>query len=568
MKSKFMKEKQRLGDMLVRANIITQEQLEKALIEQRDKRERLGKTLTKLGFVSEETILNFLGSQMNIPYIDLEDIEMERFGKALRDDVLEPIVRRHLAVPIGLKDNVLTVAMADPLDIFAIDEIQSVTGFEVRPVVAKEEQIKAIIDKHYRGEESIEKILAESDIKKIDFVGEDEALDLDRIREEGEAATIIRLVNHFIADAMEKGASDIHIEPYEDELRVRFRVDGILFQVFSPPKNLHRAIVSRVKIIANLNIAERRLPQDGRCTIRLKAKEADLRISIIPTAYGEKVVIRILDPASLCVDLSMLGMSQKTMGLYERKIQEPHGIILVTGPTGCGKTTTLYSTLKTLNSPDKNILTIEDPVEYKIKGLNQMQAKPEIGLEFAVGLRSFMRQDPDIIFVGEIRDKETAEVAINAALTGHLVFSTLHTNDSVGAIIRLQNMGVEPFLIASTFILSVAQRLIRKICPECKERTTPSEKFLRILGISHQTQLFRGAGCKKCLNTGYKGRIGIYELLDIDVDIQELITDRESAKRIEELALEKGFISLRESAKEKLLSGVTTIEEIMKVIVT
>ncbi|MDI6752367.1 MAG: GspE/PulE family protein, partial [bacterium] len=471
--------------------------------------------------------------------------------------------------PIGLKDNVLTVAMADPLDVFAIDEIRNVTGFEVRPVVAKEEQIREAIEKHYRGEESMERILADSDLKKVDFIGEEETLDLDRIKEEGEAATIIRLVNYLIIDAMEKGASDIHIEPYEDEIRIRFRVDGVLFTIFSPPKGLHRAIVSRVKIIGNMDIAERRLPQDGRCTIRLKAKEADLRISIIPTSYGEKVVIRILDPTSLCVDLENLGMSRATMELYQRKIHEPHGIILVTGPTGCGKTTTLYSTLRTLNLPDKNILTIEDPVEYKIKGLNQTQVKPEIGLEFAVGLRSFMRQDPDIIFVGEIRDKETAEVAINAALTGHLVFSTLHTNDSIGAITRLQNMGVEPFLIASTLILSVAQRLIRKICPECREKATPPpEKFLKILGLPPETQFFRGAGCKKCLNTGYKGRIGIYELLDIDIEMQELITDREPAKRIEELALEKGFISLRESAKEKLLAGITTTEEIMKVIVT
>jgi type II secretory ATPase GspE/PulE/Tfp pilus assembly ATPase PilB-like protein len=323
-----------------------------------------------------------------------------------------------------------------------------------------------------------------------------------------------------------------------------------------------------VKIIAGLNIAERRLPQDGRCTIRLRAKEADLRVSIIPTSYGEKVVIRILDPSSLCVDLSQLGMSRVTMELYDKKIHEPHGIILVTGPTGCGKTTTLYSTLRTLNSPDKNILTIEDPVEYKIKGLNQIQVKPEIGLEFARGLRSFMRQDPDIIFVGEIRDKETAEVAINAALTGHLVFSTLHTNDSVGAIVRLQNMGVEPFLIASTLILSVAQRLVRKICPECREKAGSSERLIKALGIPQDTQFFKGAGCKKCLNTGYKGRIGIYELLDIDSDIQELIIDRGSANKIEEHAIKKGFINLKESAKEKLLSGITTIEEVIKAIVT
>jgi type IV pilus assembly protein PilB len=505
---------------------------------------------------------------MDIPFVDLEQIEIERFGKTLRDGILEPIVKRHLAIPIGLKDNVLTVAMADPLDIFAIDEIRGVTGFEVRPVVAKEEQIKEAIDKHYRGDESIEKILADSDIKKVDFVGEDEALDLDRIREEGESATTIRLVNHILTDAVEKGVSDIHIEPYEDEVRIRFRVDGALSHIFSPPKSLHRAIVSRVKIIGNLNIAERRLPQDGRCTIRLRAKEADLRISIIPTSYGEKVVIRILDPVSLCVDLSHLGMNQKIMGLYEKKIREPHGIILVTGPTGCGKTTTLYSTLKTLNSIDKNIMTIEDPVEYKIKGLNQVQAKPDIGLEFATGLRSFLRQDPDIIFVGEIRDRETAEVAINASLTGHLVFSTLHTNDSIGAIVRLQNMGVEPFLIASTLILSVAQRLVRKICPECKEKASPSERLLQILDIPQDTQFFRGAGCKKCLNTGYKGRIGIYELLDIDDDIQELIIGRGSAKRIREQAMKRGFISLRDSAKEKLLSGVTTTEEVIKAIVT
>jgi type II secretion system protein E len=563
-----MKARKRLGDMLVKAGIITREQLNKALEEQRNGRERLGKTLVKLGFVTEETILNFLGSQMGIPYIDLSEVEIQRFGKVLREEVLEPIVRRHLAIPINLKDDVLTVAMADPLDVFAIDDIRRVTGCKIRPVVAKEDQIREAIEKHYRKEESIEEILAEVEAKRVDVVAEEETIDLDKMREEGEAIGIIKLVNHIISEAVEKGASDIHIEPYENELRVRFRLDGVLHEVLSPPKNLHRAIVSRFKIITGLNIAERRLPQDGRCTIRLRAKEADLRVSIVPTAYGEKVVTRILDPESLCVGLSSLGMSKNLLVLYEKKIREPHGIILVTGPTGCGKSTTLYSTLRAINKPDVNIMTVEDPVEYKIRGLNQMQARPEIGLDFATGLRSFVRQDPDILFVGEIRDKETAEVAINAALTGHLVFSTIHTNDSVGAIVRLQNMGVEPFLIASTLILSVAQRLVRKICPECRESYKPKEGILKSLGISPNTSLWRGAGCEKCLNTGYKGRIGVFELLEIDDDIQELIIDREPAKRIVEYAIaEKGLVTLKNSAIEKLLDGVTTVEEVMRIIV-
>ncbi|MEW6482474.1 MAG: ATPase, T2SS/T4P/T4SS family [bacterium] len=561
-----IRDKRKLGDMLVKANIITQEQLNKALEEQRRARERLGKTLSRLGFVSEETILNFLGSQMGIAYVDLDNIEIERFGKLLRNDVLEPIVRKHLAIPISLNDDVLTIAMADPLDVFAIDDIRKVTGCKIRAVVSSEEKIKAAIEKYYRKTESMEDILAAVDVKAVEVLKEEETVDLEKIKEEGEAVGIIKLVNHLLSEAVERGASDIHIEPYEEDLRVRYRIDGVLHEVFSPPKSLCRAIISRFKIISGLNIAERRLPQDGRCSIRLRDKEADMRVSIVPTSYGEKVVARILDPTSMAVDLVKLGFSKNMLSLYEKKIKEPHGIILITGPTGCGKTTTLYSTLRTLNSPNKNIMTVEDPVEYKMRGLNQTQAKPDIGLDFSTTLRSFLRQDPDILFVGEIRDKETAEVAINAALTGHLVFSTLHTNDSVGAITRLQNMGVEPFLIASTLILSVAQRLIRKICPECKVSYKPKQALLDFFNLPSDTPLWKGQGCKKCSQIGYKGRIGIFELLDIDPEIQELITEREPASRITELAMEKGLTTLKDASKEKVLEGITTIEEGIRVI--
>lgn len=561
-----IRDKRKLGDMLVKANIITPEQLEKALIEQKKTHERIGKVLVRCGFVSEETILNFLGSQMGIAYVDLENIEIERFGRILRDEVLEPIVRRHLAVPISMADGILTIAMADPLDIVAIDDIRRVTGYKVRPVVSSEEKIKAAIERYYRKRETMEDILADVHVKAIEVLREEEAVDLEQMKEEGEALGIIKLVNHLLAEAIERGASDIHIEPYENELRVRYRIDGVLHEVFSPPKNLARAIVSRFKIISGLNIAEKRLPQDGRCSIRLKEKEADMRVSIVPTSYGEKVVARILDPSSLCLDLTKLGLSPDILSLYERKINEPHGIILITGPTGCGKTTTLYSTLRTINTPDKNILTVEDPVEYKIRGLNQTQARPDIGLDFPTTLRSFLRQDPDILFVGEIRDKETAEVAINAALTGHLVFSTLHTNDAVGAIIRLQNMGVEPFLIASTLILSVAQRLVRKICPECKVAYKPKEGLLKFFNISPSITLFKGRGCKKCSNIGYKGRIGVFELLDITPPIADLITEREPASRIMELACENGFVTLKDAVREKILEGITTPEEGAKVV--
>ncbi len=561
----MIRDKRKLGDMLLKAGIIKEEQLNTALKEQKPG-ERLGKTLSRLGFVSEETILNFLGSQMGIAYVDLENVEIERFGRVLRDEILEPIVRRHLAVPISMVDGVLTIAMADPLDVFAIDDIRKVTGCKIRPVVSSEEKIKSAIDKYYKKTDNIDDILANVNIKAIEFKGAEEAVDLEQTKEEGEALGIIRLVNHLLSEAIERGASDIHIEPYENDLRVRYRIDGILYEAFSPPKNLYRAIVSRFKIISGLNIAERRLPQDGRCSIRLKEREADMRVSIVPTSHGEKVVSRILDPTSLCLDLTKLGFNKNILSLYEKKIHEPHGIILITGPTGCGKTTTLYSTLRTINSPDKNILTVEDPVEYKIRGLNQTQARPDIGLDFPTALRSFLRQDPDILFVGEIRDKETAEVAINAALTGHLVFSTIHTNDSVGAIIRLQNMGVEPFLIASTLILSVAQRLIRKICPECKIPYKPKEILLKFFNLSPNTSLWIGQGCKKCSKIGYKGRIAIYELLDITHEIAELITEREPANKIMEIAIEKGLVTLKDAVKEKVLEGMTTIEEGIKIV--
>jgi type IV pilus assembly protein PilB len=405
-------------------------------------------------------------------------------------------------------------------------------------------------------------------VKKSDAGGDD----IIALEAAGEEAPIIKIVNLLLAGAVKSGASDVHIEPYEKTLRVRYRIDGVLHEVSSPPKKLQNAVVSRLKIMASLDIAERRLPQDGRIKIRVVNKEIDLRVSVLPTSFGEKVVMRILDASSLCLDLTKLGFEADALSVFKKNIEVPYGIVLVTGPTGSGKSTTLYSTLSTLNYPDRNIITIEDPVEYVLQGINQVQARADIGLTFAAGLRSFLRQDPDIIMVGEIRDTETAEIAINAALTGHLVFSTLHTNDAPGAMTRLNNMGIEPFLTTSTVIMVVAQRLIRVICKHCKESYEVPTDFLSSIGVKEEeikskkkVTLYRGKGCDNCSNTGYRGRIACFEVMEISDDVKELILNRESTHLIKSKAREHGMITLRETAIKKLLGGVTTVEEVMRV---
>jgi type IV pilus assembly protein PilB len=566
-----MLERKRLGEMLCEAGIITKEQLEIALEEKKRSKERLGKILVDLGFTTEGIILDFLGTQLGIPHVNLDEMEIQQFEANVRKDVLEGLIRRHLVLPIAKKGKVLTVAMVDPLDVFAIDDMKKATGCNIKPVIATEAMIKRAIEKTYGKEESsLEQILKGIDIKHFEVIKtqEETAVDLTKPGAEREAP-IIKLVNYILLQAIKMGASDIHIEPYQKDVRLRYRIDGILYEFEAPPKSVHGAVVSRIKILGNMDIAEHRLPQDGRAKIIIENREADLRISTIPTVNGEKVVIRVLDPKGLCVDLSKLGFEEEILRVYTRAITSPHGIILITGPTGSGKSTTLYSTLRTINASDKNILTIEDPVEYMIRGINQVQAKPDIGLDFSSGLRAFMRQDPDVILVGEIRDRETAEVAINAALTGHLVFATLHTNDAAGAITRLINMGIEPFLITSTVIMCVAQRLVRKICPRCSEPYEPSPVLLKELGITpkpgEKITFRRGQGCGYCTRTGYRGRTGLFEVLQITDDIREMILARESAHTIKEEAARAGMLTLEQAALRKVLRGIITTEELIRV---
>lgn len=557
----------RLGDMLVEEGAITKNQLTEALERHEETDRRLGDILTELGFTTDEIIMKSLSHQLGVPYVNLADVEIDPY---IIKGIPGFIARRHKLIPLARENNALTVAMADPMDILAIDEIQRVIGYEINPVIASEGEIRKAMEKYYGKSLSIETIL--KDVNLEDKVKVEEgAIDTSMLEVDGNKAPVINLVNHMLIEAIKAGASDIHIEPYGDDLRTRYRIDGILYAVPSPPKHFHSGIVSRIKVMSSLDLAEHRLPQDGRAKVILEGREIDLRISIVPSSSGaEKVVMRILDPADLCLDLTQLGFEGETLSTFKNTIQKPYGIILVTGPTGSGKSTTLYSALKTINSSDRNITTIEDPVEYSLLGITQVQARPYIGLTFASGLRAFLRQDPDVIMVGEIRDKETAEVAIHAALTGHLIFSTLHTNDAAGALVRLVNMEIEPFLISSTLLLSIAQRLVRKICPKCKETDTVSREALKDVGLKiegdeEKITLYRGTGCKECNSVGYKGRIGIYEVLVINDEIREMIIRRAASPQIKEAAQRAGMTDLREAATEKVLGGITTVEELLRV---
>jgi type IV pilus assembly protein PilB len=569
--------KKKLGDLLVEVGIITAEQLQEALEEEKIRGGKLGETLMGLGYITEDVLLAFLGKQCGVSYVSLS--EFGEIDEEVIRSVPESIARHQTLIPIALEGKTLTIAMSDPLNVFAIDDLRLMTGKEINVVIASENEIKNAIEKYYGAKGSMEDIVKEMElsvkddgnvevVKKTDAGGDD----IIALEAAGEEAPIIKIVNLLLGAAVKTGASDVHIEPYEKMLRVRYRIDGVLHEVSSPPKKLQNAVVSRLKIMASLDIAERRLPQDGRIKIKVLDKEVDLRVSVLPTSFGEKVVMRILDASSLCLDLTKLGFEPDALSIYKKNIEVPYGIILVTGPTGSGKSTTLYSTLSTLNYPDRNIITIEDPVEYVLQGINQVQARADIGLTFAAGLRSFLRQDPDIIMVGEIRDTETAEIAINAALTGHLVFSTLHTNDAPGAVTRLNNMGIEPFLTTSTVIMVVAQRLIRVICKHCKEPYEVPTDFLSSIGVGEQEMkgkkkvtLYRGKGCDNCSNTGYRGRIACFEVMEINDDVRELVLNRESTHLIKSKARESGMVTLREAAIKKLLTGVTTVEEVMRV---
>lgn len=566
--------KKKLGDLLCEVGIIAEEQLKEALDKQKKQGGKLGQVLIDLGHITEDVLLAFLGKQCGVSYVSLS--EFGEIPESVIKKVPEQVVRHQNLIPLAREGNRLTIAMSDPLNVFATDDLRLMTGHEISVVIASEQEIKNAIDKYYGEKGTIEdlvKTMEEGEEEDVEVVKEkDRGEDISILAAEGEDAPVIKIVNLLLAGAVKAGASDIHVEPYEKVLRVRYRIDGVLHEVPAPPKKLQNAVISRLKIMAQLDIAERRLPQDGRIKIRMVDKEVDLRVSTVPIANGEKVVMRILDSSVLCLDLTKLGFEADNLAIYQKMIEVPYGIVLVTGPTGSGKSTTLYSTLSTLNFPDRNIVTIEEPVEYMLKGINQVQAKPDIGLTFASGLRSFLRQDPDIIMVGEIRDTETAEIAINAALTGHLVFSTLHTNDAAGAMTRLNNMGIEPFLTTSTVIMVVAQRLVRVICENCKESYQVPFNHVRDLGITREqvegvqdVTLYRGTGCDICSNTGYKGRKSNFEVMEITDEIKEMVLNRESTHVIKESARRNGMYTLREAALRKLLRGETTVEEVMRV---
>jgi type IV pilus assembly protein PilB len=559
----FKKENKPLGESLVEAGIITSEQLKQAKAEEQRSSQRLRKVLVKLGFVSEEDIVFFLSNKLGLPRIELGSYLID---SKIIELVPEHLARKHELVPLFKIGNRLTCAMVDPWNVFALDEVRMRTNLIVEPAVATETEIKKALDEHYGAKGTMEELIKSIDEEKLGIKGDK---DIDGKKLEGivEEPVVIKLVNLIIIKAVSEGASDIHIEPEEDVLKTRFRVDGVLHEVSSPPKHLQSAIISRIKIMANLDIAERRAPQDGRFTIKMEGRDIDIRASCMPTIYGENVVLRILDVSKTLLNLKEIGFSKEILEKYQRLISHPYGMILVTGPTGCGKTTTLYVSLDKINTVEKNIITIEDPVEYKLAGIRQMQVNPKVGFTFANGLRSILRQDPDIIMVGEIRDKETAEIAIHAALTGHLVFSTLHTNDAPGALTRLIDMGVEPFLVSSSVIGVLAQRLVRTICEDCKEEYKPTEEALRDIGLIDERRIrfYRGKSCPKCMDTGYKGRIGIFELMVMDEDVRKLAIAKASHEEIKKQAVSSGMVTLKQDGIKKVIDGLTTVEEMLRV---
>ncbi len=561
----------RLGEILVKDRIITQEELEAALKEQDRTGESLGQILIKQGLTTEWEIAAALGKQLNVPFITLSHYEID---EEVIKSIPEEIIRKYKIVPVDKTGNTLTVALADPSNIYLLDELRILTKSQIVPVISFETDIIETINKYLSNdkskyEEMLKDITEEPQAMEV-LTPSEEAPEEGELEEEVNQAPVIQLVNLIISEAIKSRASDIHIEPQEKALRLRYRIDGVLQDRTPPPKKFQNAIISRIKIMAEMDIAERRLPQDGRFKVRIEGRDVDFRVSTVPTPFGEKVVMRILDRASLVLDLKQLGFDQEILETYNKLVNRPWGMILVTGPTGSGKSTTLYATLNTINDPRKNILTIEDPIEYQLKGITQVHARSDIGLTFAAGLRAFLRQDPDVILVGEIRDHETADIAIKAALTGHLVLSTLHTNDASSTPTRLINMGVEPYLVAATLLMSLAQRLVRRICENCKETYTPSSEVLKALGIEEnmsKAKFCRGKGCPQCHHTGYRGRVALYELLVISDKLRDLILQRVPSNVIKEQAIKEGMQTLRQAGIKKILQGMTTVEEVLAITV-
>ncbi len=557
----------RLGELLVREKLISLAQLRQAQDEQQRSGQNLGYTLAKLGYISDTEITNFLSQQYRVPTINLEEFEIDADIVKL---VSKEQCEKHKVLPISRAGSSLVAAMADPTNLNAIDDLKFLTGFNIEPVIASETAILAAIEKYYNVGPSYDDVMAGFDENDIDVAREDEDLNLLELEKASEDAPVVRLVNMILLNAIKKGASDIHIEPYEKRLRVRYRVDGVLAEEMTPPLKLKAAIVSRLKIMSSLDIAERRLPQDGRIKLKLgKGREMDYRVSVLPTLWGEKIVMRLLDKSNLQLDMTKLGFDKKPLDDFLWAIHQPWGMVLVTGPTGSGKTTTLYSALSDLNQPGHNISTAEDPVEYNLMGINQVQMHDDIGLNFAMSLRSFLRQDPDIIMVGEIRDFETAEIAVKAALTGHMVLSTLHTNDAPATIFRLLNMGVEPFLICASVNLVLAQRLARRVCADCKAPTTVDRAVMKEIGFTDEqigrAKLMKGTGCKTCNGSGYKGRVALYEVMRFTDNLKEMVLGGSSTAELKMGAIKGGMISLRMAGILKAIDGMTTTEEILRV---
>ena len=559
---------ERIGELLVKENLLSSDQLSQAREQAASKGARLGAQITQLGFLDEAELTEFVAKQYGVPSIQLTDFEIDPEVVQL---IPQEVAQKHNVVPVNRAGSTLILATADPSNIFALDDIKFLTGYNIQPVVASEEAIRSSIDTYYEQEDLLEEVMADFDDHGIDFVTDEDDFDAAAANQEASDAPVVKLVNLILTDAIGKKASDIHIEPYEKSFRVRYRIDGVLYEVMKPPLKLKNAIISRLKIMSELDIAERRLPQDGRIKLKLgRGREMDFRVSVLPTLFGEKIVLRLLDKSNLQLDMTKLGFAENQLGHFKESIHQPFGMVLVTGPTGSGKTTTLYSALSELNGVGENLSTAEDPVEFNLQGINQVQMHEDIGLNFAAALRSFLRQDPDIIMVGEVRDFETAEIAVKAALTGHMVLSTLHTNDAPSTVNRLLNMGIEPFLVASAVNCIVAQRLARKICTEC---ATDDPEITRedLIGAGLQEeevqgfQPQKGQGCSACSETGYKGRMAVYEVMVMTDELKEFVLNGASAAEIKREAIRGGMVTLRRSALDKLLEGVTTLSEVFRV---
>jgi len=558
----------RLGDLLVANNLISREHLARALEEQKDSsgQLRLGTILIKNGFISETDLTSFLSKQYGVPSINLAELEVD---SAVIKIIPADIAQKYQIIPVNRAGSTLIVAMSDPSNIFAVDDIKFMTGYNVEVVVASEASLKAAIDRFYDQSASLADVMGDLEMEDFEVIGDEEEVDVSSLERATEDAPVVKLVNLILTDAIKKKASDIHIEPYERTFRVRYRIDGVLYEVMKPPLKLKNAITSRVKIMAELDIAERRLPQDGRIKIKLGGGlDMDYRVSVLPTLFGEKIVMRLLDKSNLQLDMTKLGYEPAALERFQHEIHKPFGMCLVTGPTGSGKTVSLYSALSELNKTTENISTAEDPVEFNFAGINQVQMHEDIGLNFAAALRSFLRQDPDIIMIGEIRDFETAEIGVKAALTGHLVLSTLHTNDAPSTINRLLNMGIEPFLVASAVNLITAQRLARRVCSECKAPEEIPEKALVSAGVPPEEVkdyvCYKGAGCPKCNGTGYKGRVGFYQVMPMLEPIRELILNGANTAEIKRESMRLGIKTMRQSGLTKVKEGITSIEEVLR----